>query len=114
MQAYAVTKAALIHLVKSLAVISAPNIRVNSVSPGVLLTVRSTPQAFQCSQVNCSSSRVQDWGLSFPKEKLDLVRETNKLGRFATVEDVAAQVRALVESRSITGQNVVVDAGFSI
>ncbi|GFG13783.1 short-chain dehydrogenase [Aspergillus udagawae] len=36
---YAVTKAALIHLVKSLAIIAAPKIRVNSVSPGVLLTV---------------------------------------------------------------------------
>jgi NAD(P)-dependent dehydrogenase (short-subunit alcohol dehydrogenase family) len=34
-----VTKAAQIHLVKSLALIAGP-IRVNSVSPGILLTVR--------------------------------------------------------------------------
>jgi NAD(P)-dependent dehydrogenase (short-subunit alcohol dehydrogenase family) len=34
-----VTKAALIHLVKSLAIIAGPKIRVNSVSPGVLMTV---------------------------------------------------------------------------
>lgn len=34
---YAVTKAAQIHLMKSLAVILAPKIRVNSVSPGMLL-----------------------------------------------------------------------------
>jgi NAD(P)-dependent dehydrogenase (short-subunit alcohol dehydrogenase family) len=35
---YAVTKAAAIHLSKSLAVICSPKIRVNSVSPGLLLT----------------------------------------------------------------------------
>lgn len=40
-QPYAVTKAAQIHLVKALAVMAAPKIRVNSVAPGLLLTVRS-------------------------------------------------------------------------
>lgn len=38
--AYAVTKAAQLHLAKGLAMIAAPKIRVNSVSPGLLLTVR--------------------------------------------------------------------------
>lgn len=38
--AYSVTKAAQLHLAKGLAMISAPKIRVNSVSPGLLLTVR--------------------------------------------------------------------------
>ena len=38
-QPYAVSKAAQIHLIKSLAVIAAPTIRVNSVSPGLLMTV---------------------------------------------------------------------------
>ena len=38
-QAYSVTKAAQLHLVKTLATISGPHIRVNSVSPGLLLTV---------------------------------------------------------------------------
>ena len=38
-QAYAVTKAAQIHLVKSLATIVGPKIRCNSVSPAILLTV---------------------------------------------------------------------------
>lgn len=37
--AYAVTKAAQLHLAKGLALIAAPKIRVNSVSPGLLLTV---------------------------------------------------------------------------
>ena len=38
-QAYAVTKAAQIHLVKSLATIVGPKIRCNYVSPAILLTV---------------------------------------------------------------------------
>ncbi|KAF7174194.1 hypothetical protein CNMCM5623_006681 [Aspergillus felis] len=90
---YAVTKAALIHLVKSLAVIAAPKIRVNSVSPGVLLT---------------------DWGLQFPEEKLNAVKEKNLLKRFATPEDVAEQVKVFATSKSMTGVNAVIDAGFSL
>jgi NAD(P)-dependent dehydrogenase (short-subunit alcohol dehydrogenase family) len=38
-KAYSVTKAAQIHLVKGLASIAGPKIRVNSVSPGILMTV---------------------------------------------------------------------------
>lgn len=40
--AYAVTKAAHLHLAKALALIAAPKVRVNSVSPGLLLTVSQT------------------------------------------------------------------------
>lgn len=40
------TKAAQIHLVKGLAMIASPRIRVNSVSPGVLLTVCPSLAAF--------------------------------------------------------------------
>ncbi|PKX97941.1 SDR family NAD(P)-dependent oxidoreductase [Aspergillus novofumigatus IBT 16806] len=90
---YAVTKAALIHLIKSLAIIAAPKIRVNSVSPGVLLT---------------------DWGLQFPEEKLNAVKEKNLLKRFATPEDVAEQVKVFATSKSMTGVNAVIDAGFSV
>lgn len=41
LQAYSVTKAAQIHLVKGLAISAGPNIRVNTVSPGLMLTVRN-------------------------------------------------------------------------
>ncbi|KAL2812180.1 hypothetical protein BJX63DRAFT_443679 [Aspergillus granulosus] len=91
--AYAVTKAALIHLVKGLAIIAGPKIRVNSVAPGVLMT---------------------DWGKGFPAEKIRAVEEKNVLKRLATPEDVAEQVRFLAMSRSITGINAVIDAGFSL
>ncbi|KAF2244171.1 oxidoreductase ucpA [Trematosphaeria pertusa] len=90
---YAVSKAAQIHLVKSLAIIAAPKVRVNSVSPGVLLT---------------------EWGRKFPEERLRAVQKASKLERFATVEDVAEQVKIFALSKSVTGQNAVVDAGFSL
>lgn len=62
---YSVTKAAAIHLSKALATICSPKIRVNSVSPGLLLT---------------------DWGLSFGPEKIEKATKATKLQRLATVE----------------------------
>ncbi|KAL2074049.1 hypothetical protein VTL71DRAFT_7827 [Oculimacula yallundae] len=91
--AYSVTKAAQIHLVKTLASISGPHIRVNSVSPGLLLT---------------------EWGLKFPQEKRDAAKAKTKLKRFATVEDVAEQVLCFAKSKSVTGSNAVIDAGTSL
>ncbi|EON97904.1 putative short-chain dehydrogenase protein [Phaeoacremonium minimum UCRPA7] len=75
--AYAVTKAAQIHLAKGLAIIAAPKIRVNTVSPGLLLT---------------------DWGLQFPKERIEAMKEATKLKRLATVDDVAEQVLCFARS----------------
>lgn len=62
---YSVTKAAAIHLSKALAIICSPKIRVNSVSPGLLLT---------------------EWGMKFPEEKREAAKEATKLKRLATVE----------------------------
>ncbi|KAF2218239.1 hypothetical protein BDZ85DRAFT_270759, partial [Elsinoe ampelina] len=90
---YAVTKAAAIHLSKSLANIMAPDVRVNSVSPGLLLT---------------------EWGMKFPEEKREKSRKNTKLGRLATVEDVADQVAALARNQSMTGQNLLLDSGMSL
>ncbi|KAF2848285.1 NAD(P)-binding protein [Plenodomus tracheiphilus IPT5] len=90
---YAVTKAAQIHLMKSLAVILAPKIRVNSISPGMLLT---------------------EWGLKFPEAKRNAAINNTKLKRLAVVEDVADQVRTLALSKSITGQNISIDGGSSL
>jgi NAD(P)-dependent dehydrogenase (short-subunit alcohol dehydrogenase family) len=91
---YAVTKAAQIHLARSLAVIcGSSGIRVNSVSPGLLLT---------------------EWGMKFGEEKIEKNIGMTKLGRLAQVEDVAAQVKTLALSKSITGQNIVIDCGTSL
>ncbi|KAK8206531.1 hypothetical protein M8818_004364 [Zalaria obscura] len=90
---YSVTKAAAIHLSKALAVICAPKVRVNSVSPGLLLT---------------------EWGMKFPEAKREAARNNTRLKRLATVEDVAEQVLVLANSRSITGQNICIDGGSSV
>ncbi|EOD48536.1 Short chain protein [Neofusicoccum parvum] len=90
---YAVTKAAQIHLAKTLAVICAPKIRVNSVSPGLLMT---------------------EWGQKFPEAKIKKSIENTKLKRLATVEDVANQVRTLAISQSQTGQNFVIESGMTL
>ncbi|KAI1756490.1 short chain dehydrogenase [Xylaria castorea] len=89
--AYSVTKAAQVHLVKALAVMAAPNIRVNSVSPGLLLT---------------------EWAERFTDEIKEAHLQGTKLKRIVTVEDVADQVLTFARSKSMTGVNVIMDAGF--
>jgi len=90
---YSVTKAAQIHLAKGLALICGKDIRCNSISPGLMMT---------------------EWGQKFPEAKVKATAERAALKGLATPEDVADQVRCLVMSRSITGQNVVVDCGIAI
>ena len=90
---YSVTKAAEIHLTKGLAMICGKSIRCNSVSPGLMLT---------------------EWGNKFPEAKVKATTEKSALKDLATPEDVADQVRTMVLSRSMTGQNVVIDCGIAI
>lgn len=52
--------------------------------------------------------------MKFPEGKREAARKATKLGRLATVEDVAEQVRVLALSRSVTGQNVCIDSGGSL
>ncbi|CAI6015704.1 unnamed protein product [Clonostachys chloroleuca] len=90
---YAVSKAAQIHLIQCLTRCVGPNIRVNSVSPGLMLT---------------------EWGRRFPEDKINRTKELTPLKELAEVDDVAAAVRSLAVNMSITGQNLVVDSGFSV
>ncbi|KAK7418773.1 hypothetical protein QQX98_003791 [Neonectria punicea] len=91
--AYSATKAAQIHMVKGLASMVAPKIRVNSVSPGLLQT---------------------EWAERFSEEQKESHRQGTKLKRFVEIEDVAEQVLGLARSKSMTGVNVIVDAGFTL
>ncbi|KAJ4057558.1 hypothetical protein NW761_002839 [Fusarium oxysporum] len=91
--AYSVTKAAQIHLSKTLATVMAPSIRVNSVSPGFMET---------------------NWIVNMPQSKIDDAREKTLLKQITKVEDVAEQIILLIKSESVTGSNVVIDSGFSI
>ncbi|KAJ4129782.1 hypothetical protein NW768_006751 [Fusarium equiseti] len=91
--AYSVTKAAQIHLAKSLAMVMAPNIRVNAVSPGFMET---------------------NWIADFPQSKIEEAKEKTLLKQITQVDDVADQIILLLRSQSITGINVVIDSGFSV
>ena len=62
---YAISKAAQIYLVKTLSKVCAPNIRVNSVSPALMLT---------------------DWGLQFDEKEHLAQAERNRLKRLVTVQ----------------------------
>ncbi|KAG0644957.1 putative oxidoreductase 1 [Hyphodiscus hymeniophilus] len=112
----AVSKAAQIHLVKALAMIVSPKVRVNSISPGILLTVCLHSLFLQSlySVVTPADYRVKDWGMKFSEEHLAAAKEKTLLKRFATVEDCAEQVLTFAKSKSVTGQNAVIDSGFSI
>lgn len=91
--AYSVSKAAAIHLTKCLALVCGPNVRCNAVSPGLLMT---------------------EWGQRFSESQVQATVDKTALGRLAVVEDVAQQVATLALSRSITGQNIVLDGGIAI
>jgi 3-oxoacyl-[acyl-carrier protein] reductase len=89
--AYAVSKAALAHLTRCLALALAPEVLVNCVAPGLMegtvMTERMLP------------------------EQRERGRAESVLGRTVDKDDVAGQVVTLARSESTTGQNVIVDAG---
>ena len=87
---YACSKAALIHLTQCLSVALAPDIRVNSVAPGLLIT---------------------RWVAGFSEERIEQMQSSALLGRAAHVADTAAAYVMLAKNESITGQTIVVDAG---
>jgi NAD(P)-dependent dehydrogenase (short-subunit alcohol dehydrogenase family) len=92
--AYSMTKAALEMLAKNLVIeLSEYKITVNTVAPGATLTERTQEDA----------GYKETWARITP------------LGRAGTVEDVANAVLFLVSpgARQITGQNLVVDGGWS-
>lgn len=66
--AYSVSKAATIHLMKSLAKALAPSVRVNCVSAGVMAT---------------------DWSKGFSQQHIDNLTNGNALRRLTDVEDTA-------------------------
>lgn len=91
--AYAATKAAGISLTKSFARVLAPEVRVNSIAPGIVGT----------RWVGGQEEHIKRYGEGTP------------LGRIADPEDVANLAWALLSGGDfVTGQTVVVDGGWSI
>jgi len=87
---YSVTKAALIHLTKGLAIALAPEVRVNSVAPGLLLT---------------------RWAAGFSKEQLQTTSDAALLKQPTDIQDTASAFVMLAKNGSMTGQVIVVDSG---
>jgi 3-oxoacyl-[acyl-carrier protein] reductase len=89
--AYCVSKAALIHLTRCLAVALAPEILVNCVAPGFMEGTRATA--------------------GLPEERKQAVVKGALLKRAVDKDDIARTVVDFCRTESLTGQTLVVDAG---
>ena len=89
--AYAVSKAALIHLTRCMAVALAPHVLVNCVAPGLMEGTRMTAR--------------------LDPQYVEQARRGTALMRAADKDDVADQVVTFCRTESTTGQTVVIDAG---
>ncbi len=92
---YAVSKAALLQLTRSLAIALAPEVRVNAVSPGHVDT-------------RWHRDHLGDEGA---EELARRNAETEPLGRVAMAEDVAEVILNLLDTPMVTGQTLIVDGG---
>jgi 3-oxoacyl-[acyl-carrier protein] reductase len=89
--AYAVSKAALIHLTKCMAVSLAPDVLVNSIAPGFLEGTRMTE--------------------NLAPEYREKVKQASLLKRAADKDDIAEAIVELCRTDSITGQTLAIDSG---
>ena len=89
--AYAASKGAISQLTRWLATVLAPDVRVNCVSPGGIL--RNQPECF-----------------------IEAYKQKVPLKRMATEDDILGAMLFLTlgSAHYITGQNLIVDGGFSI
>jgi pteridine reductase len=89
--AYTVSKAALESLTRLQARAYAPRIRVNAIAPGLVLP----------------SSQI-------PAEEWDRLVKRLPLGRPASAQEIAGALEYLLANKSVTGQTIVVDGGYSL
>ncbi len=92
---YAVSKAALLQLTRSLAVALAPEVRVNAVSPGHVDT-------------RWHRGHLGDEGAD---EMVRQSAQTEPLRRVSSAEDVADVILGLLDMTMVTGQTLIVDGG---
>jgi 3-oxoacyl-[acyl-carrier protein] reductase len=95
---YAVSKAGVVQLTRALAVALAPDVRVNSISPGLVSS-------------NWFTKRFGDEATSAQEERW---RSAAPLGTVATPDQIAQAVMAMVEADQVTGQDLIVDGGLSV
>ena len=89
--AYSSSKAGLNHLTRCLAVAMSPQVAVNCIAPGLVENTRMAQR--------------------LPDNVAQSARQTAVLGRVGQAEDIANQTLTFVQSRSITGQIMVIDGG---
>jgi 3-oxoacyl-[acyl-carrier protein] reductase len=89
--AYAVSKAALVHLTRCLAVAMAPDVTVNCIAPGLVEGTRMAQR--------------------LPEDMAQWARDVAVLGRTASLKDIADQAVAYCRAESVTGQVLVIDGG---
>lgn len=90
---YAVSKAALIHLVKMLSKTQGPKVRMHAVCPGLLMT---------------------EWGQRFSPERIEDTKNMSPINTLADVDETAAQFVLLSKLTTTTGSIVSMDGGISI
>jgi NAD(P)-dependent dehydrogenase (short-subunit alcohol dehydrogenase family) len=94
---YQISKASLIQFTKSLAVDLQPNIRVNCIAPGYIMT-DMTKKSFEDMEMNKK------------------IKDKTLLNRWGNANEVAEVINFLISSRSsyINGQTINVDGGWSV
>ena len=95
---YCASKAALVMATECLALLLAPEIRVNSVSPGLV-----SSQWFS-----------KSFGADAAAAQEEAFAKATPVKRIATPDDVAQAVLALLENDLINGQDLVIDGGKSV
>src|SRR5213080_2102413 len=95
---YAVSKAGIVQLTRALALALAPEVRVNSVSPGLV----------------SSGWFSRNFGEEAAAAQEESFAKTTPLGKVATPDDVARAIVALLENDLVTGQDLVIDGGKNI
>lgn len=95
---YAVSKAGIVQLTRALALSLAPDVRVNSVSPG-LVSTRWFRQRFGDDEAVAQE---------------EAFAGTTPLKRIAGPDDVAQAIVALLQNDAVTGQDLIVDGGKNI
>jgi 3-oxoacyl-[acyl-carrier protein] reductase len=96
--AYGISKAGIVQLTRALAVALAPDVRVNSISPG-LVSSRWFRKRFG---EEAAQAQEASFAAGIP------------LRTVATPDDVAHAVMGLVENDMITGQDLIIDGGRSV
>ncbi|MCL1994559.1 MAG: SDR family oxidoreductase [Spirochaetes bacterium] len=88
--AYAVSKAAGIHMTKCLALALAPEIKVNAVAPGLMMT---------------------RWVSGFSAEHIQAAKQKTLLNKTVGVEECASMFLSIARNDSMTGEIIKVDCG---